>query len=1045
MIQRPLLFILALTLVFDGSAQFTGPYGIHGMGEDGQLRMAQGVLATRTHAYIMRAPGLADSWSVRCIMVDERGTYWLGTSTGLVRLDGTRVTHYGHVDGDPATLPGERVTALAVDDHGLMYVATNRGLCRYLPEEDRMERIQLPWGEQTGVVGLNITQLVHANGLLWCSTWRGLFMFDPVDRWYRQVAASSLPGKRSDSPAVYNRAMLFPRDGSDPLVATDHGIMRAHRRTGALRRFFTSSIAGDGGRYESLYPAAQGRAWAVDRETPGIVLVDSVLGIVDSLPGWMGKYGLELPRYLHEDERGVVWVSYRHGTLVAIDRGTRKVVSTGIGSIGLQDEGRIFIDHAMEDRKGRLWLASTEGLVVLMPAHPGAVEVPMELLRDDVRVMCMHVGPTGELMIGTGGQGVHMRDPASGAWRAMLDRTAPEGSEAHRSRNIISRIFTLDEDRSLLATKDGVSVYRVSTGAIQRLDAQDVLLRNAVIKQMDLSVDGRLWCTTWEGAVMEVDTARWEVLRHFAPENVERILPGRSHSIACDHLGGVWLGLMDVPGLEHMPKDGEAFIPVQLPGEQRSTRVFAFHKDREGRLYAATTEGALWVEPESERVAWVGTPFTRSLSVEDIVGSQALGIYLTSGSRLAWLGPGKIHTTPVALRMNIQLGARLLALDSIGRTLWLNEGRRLVSIDLDRPPHVHPPAQVRLAGIRRNGVPTTVLGLAGLKADLDRLVFEFSVQDPIEAGSARVGYRLLPDTTWTECQGCSEIVLGELAPGAQAIELRVMEASGEWGPVNTLVSFHVRAPFWRTWWSRAFLVVLAALGGMALLHWRTSKRAALLRAQYERERLISDERLRIANDLHDELGSGLSVIKVKSELALERPEWNPPQETLRQVAESSTDLIHAMRQMIWTIRSGQAKLSDLIAYIRGYAVGYLADHGINCTFEAARFAQDHELTAEVRRAILLIVKEALHNVVKHAEADHVRIDVHNKDGLTIRIVDNGRGYNTGASNGNGGGVGLESMRSRASSIGGTLLLKNEVGTIVVLHVPSLAPGPNVPW
>jgi signal transduction histidine kinase len=276
------------------------------------------------------------------------------------------------------------------------------------------------------------------------------------------------------------------------------------------------------------------------------------------------------------------------------------------------------------------------------------------------------------------------------------------------------------------------------------------------------------------------------------------------------------------------------------------------------------------------------------------------------------------------------------------------------------------------------------------------------------------------------------------------LEVRVLGPDGIWSEPNMLARFEASPTFWRSWWSRVLIVV--AIAALILLYFqrRFARRTAYMRAQFVRERALSEERLRIANDLHDELGSGLSVIKVKSQLALERPALHPPAEMLRQVADSSTELIHAMRQVIWTIRSGQPKLSDLLAYMRSYAMEYLADHGIPCTFITPQDLQDRNLTVEQRRALLLILKEALHNVVKHAQAGKVTISITNTHRFAMHIRDDGRGFDP-ATRTREDAMGLASMTQRAAAIGGILRMENGSGTTVIVELDWVATGPNVPW
>ena len=134
-------------------------------------------------------------------------------------------------------------------------------------------------------------------------------------------------------------------------------------------------------------------------------------------------------------------------------------------------------------------------------------------------------------------------------------------------------------------------------------------------------------------------------------------------------------------------------------------------------------------------------------------------------------------------------------------------------------------------------------------------------------------------------------------------------------------------------------------------------------------------------------------------------------------------------------RSGSAtdSLSDLLAYVRGYAVQYLSDNGIQCRVDAPEHFPSLFVSGEFRRNIYLTVKEALHNVVKHAQARNVHLVIGVVGALTVCIQDDGRGFDEKTirrfSNG------LDNMQKRIRSIGGELQVKNNSGTTITFSVP----------
>ncbi len=237
----------------------------------------------------------------------------------------------------------------------------------------------------------------------------------------------------------------------------------------------------------------------------------------------------------------------------------------------------------------------------------------------------------------------------------------------------------------------------------------------------------------------------------------------------------------------------------------------------------------------------------------------------------------------------------------------------------------------------------------------------------------------------------------------------------------------------------AGVLAFAALTGIYLVvsaRQRHQRHLAELHAQRaEQERTIAELRVRdqVSRDLHDDLGVGLSALKLRSEMALQQGKVDGMAPLLREQASSAEELIASMRHIIWALQDDQGSLDDLVAYIAAHARAYLDAHGI-ATEVLAGHMPDRMLTTKERRNLFLIVKEALHNVVKHAGASHVRLSLEWRDGLAIEVADDGRGMQPRREHGHG----LINMRKRAEMIGASISFTpgmNGQGTTLRLHAP----------
>ena len=237
--------------------------------------------------------------------------------------------------------------------------------------------------------------------------------------------------------------------------------------------------------------------------------------------------------------------------------------------------------------------------------------------------------------------------------------------------------------------------------------------------------------------------------------------------------------------------------------------------------------------------------------------------------------------------------------------------------------------------------------------------------------------------------------------------------------------------------SLAVLLFLALLVIFLLNKRNQEKRLSkLMLAQAEQDQVITEFQIReqVGRDMHDDLGAGLSALKLRSEMAL-RVEQDPDKRVqLASLAKTAGDLIGNMRQIIWTMNGDQASLEDLVVYATNYVRTYMADHGIQLRVVADGPWAEMQLSSEERRNIFLVIKEATHNIVKHANAQQVELRIHLAKGLlNVHIHDNGGGIPGNAQAGMGNG--LRNMAKRIEALRGKLAITGGNGTTVQLEVP----------
>src|SRR5436190_425024 len=203
------------------------------------------------------------------------------------------------------------------------------------------------------------------------------------------------------------------------------------------------------------------------------------------------------------------------------------------------------------------------------------------------------------------------------------------------------------------------------------------------------------------------------------------------------------------------------------------------------------------------------------------------------------------------------------------------------------------------------------------------------------------------------------------------------------------------------------------------------KELAVLKAQEE-------ERSRISLDMHDELGSGMTAIRLMRELAKTKMKEDSPAEIDR-ISESANDVLNKMNDIIWSMNSGNDTLGNLISYIRIYSMEYLENTHINCNVIIPPVIEEKEITGDKRRNVFLCIKETLNNSLKYSAASEIVVTIEATDNLTIQVHDNGKGIDMHKLRQFGNG--LKNIQKRMSSVGGSFSIENKNGTLTILTLP----------
>jgi signal transduction histidine kinase len=251
--------------------------------------------------------------------------------------------------------------------------------------------------------------------------------------------------------------------------------------------------------------------------------------------------------------------------------------------------------------------------------------------------------------------------------------------------------------------------------------------------------------------------------------------------------------------------------------------------------------------------------------------------------------------------------------------------------------------------------------------------------------------------------------------------------------------------FWQQTWF--FVICAGALFALVVsaVQMRERGRSRIQFQQLEKERAVAMERARIAQDIHDEVGTSLTKISRLSEGMDLDPGNGAANAGLRQaIAVTARDTIRAMDEIVWAINPRNDTLKEMADYLVYFATDLLGSARIACKLEVPLTLPDLAVAAEVRHAVAMVVKEALNNAVKHAAPRGIRVGLEvGKAGISVVVADDGRGFNFDQASGVGNG--LENMQKRMRAIGGTVEFVTQPGqgTSVRLLIPNEEVKANV--
>ena len=974
------------------------------------------------------SPFIVDGWSTKqglpgsvviSLIQTRDGYLWLGTQYGLVRFDGVHFTVFD--EGNTPGLNNDQIDYLFQDSHTNLWIGTDAGGVA-LATNGRIKNFTLG---RSGHEGRLVSACEDSTGTVWLYTadaHLGRYQNGNMEVWDFRFKTPALTrmmvAEKSDVLWIgedwvdqqRNVALLFsfrPANVSPPAFAIEQQIpvqrldyLRASQHGGIWRltdgrvqKWNSNQLELDFG----PYPWGNLPVFAACEDPSGNLIVgtrgagvfwyapDGTCRQISTAQGLSSPYVLSLCL----DRAGNLWVGTDGGGL---DRVKRKIFNTPDGFHPWDAQS------LAGDARGGLWAAFN--------AHG---------------VTRWQTNVTQDFGVGRG----------SNAWTVLVDKqqrvwagTLYEGLfqfETNRFQSapdteiLYPQISVLFEDRAgqlWAGTPNGLGLWN---GQIWKTYTTRDGLSGNVISAMAEDTAGNFWIGTKDGGLNCFHDGKFVAY----PASDEGP-PGNDISCVClDKGGDLWVGTSG-HGLARFHQG--RWTSYSKRDGLVSDSISYLIEDDAGDLWIGSNLGLMRI-PEMLLNAPVrgmvdfsacriyseadGLP-TRECSS----GSQPAACRTSDGRLWFPTTKGLAYANPAELALNQQ--PPQVVIESV-----LVDGQEQITNRLDSawPPAIMIPPD-------------------GEQLEIDYTALNFSAPELVHFKYILEGH----ESAWTDAKADRVARFPKLPPGHYVFHVKAGNEDNIWSAPGAAVLFiTVQPQFWQTGWFRAAgIVVVLGIVAAIVRYVSTQKLQRQLQAHQQRETL-EKERSRIARDLHDQLGANLTQVALLGEMA--EADKHSPEEIAshaQQISQTARDTTHSLDEIVWAVNPSNDTLDGLVTYACKYAQEYLTLAGLRYRTEVPPQLPGVAIPPEVRHNVFLAFKEAVNNIVKHAQATEARIRLRLEPGNFIfEIEDDGRGVGQPDARAAKNRNGLRNMRKRMEDIHGEFSIAGGTkgGTMVRLVAP----------
>jgi signal transduction histidine kinase/ligand-binding sensor domain-containing protein len=980
---------------------------------------------------------------VNCILQDTRGFVWIGTDDGLNRYDGNKFLIYRNNPGDSTSLNGNIITDLLEDGDGVLWVATSDGgLGKYdyrLPPKKQFRQFRHT-DEDVHSIPVNIINalLEDQRGYLWLATsGAGLLRFNKRNEEFEQ-------------PAKDNGTTILD------IELDKNGILWAGKQGGGVMKINAETFVTErDDRYNNVY-----------RKLPHMTVTSLFRDSRSNM--WLGSWDKIVYRYssrvdnfpkevvdefplnaddgqaFAEDSFKRIWVGGKANGLYVFDQGTGKYFHyihdpAKDGTLVDNEVNCIYVDHA-----GIIWIGTKRGISIYDPHQQqfSQVFLPRENKSLKILIYDFYKDNKGNLLIGTddgiynkkaNGSFLHVPLSYGGNRLAVTKFFRSSNGKLFIGTNV--SLFELNEHTGAIAplpnTEKDMVMNHIIESSIVSIEEASIIHHPAILVSpyghffayYDLAM--RKWVSRQDSVVKPLET--FHVKDHLI------------HKFLRSSNGTIWVANTRM-GLGEWKPDSPMRYYSNLPnkaGSITNNNVYDISEDAKGNLWVNTYGGGLHYFD------------TRSKQFEQVFTSYNLGegIQLDKNGNVWTLANGMLHKYDLASRSYTSYHlpdiektggpSGYIYKDNAGK-LYVSGLNYFIAFDPDSVCEVNNQPRVFLTDFKVfNNSYSDLLLQKEITLPYDKNYFSFEFAAPtFQTGyPVQFAYMLVGlDGEWKESGSQNVANYTNLGSGKYVFKVRATNRRGMWSKETASVQIRILPPFWNTWWFYAIIAMASTAAVYALYRYRITE---LLKRQAIRDK--------IAQDIHDNVGSTLSSISVYSQVAKiqsSRGNTTALDDILAKIAAASSEMISDMNDIVWSINPRNDNMEKIVQRMESYAKPLLNAANIQFRLDVDAAILHMNLDMARRKNFYLIFKEAVHNSLKYAQCKSIEVSIRKKNHLVELLVkDDGIGFNQAIAEAKAtqslSGNGLRNLRIRTGEMKGECTIESSPGkgTIVSLRFP----------